>query len=161
MSKTGNSKAQYIIQHQHLADTSWNEIKIQHEDGGEVVFIQSKWMVQNPLKWLKGEFESWMLENDDDRGLVDSFQAFIQSRPHQLLTDLHDKFRPALPDSLGASIEESEEVKMKFYAELLGECINGLLGYYKKRQQILGMFDDDGVQEPSTDTSTPLDALLN
>ena len=64
-------------------------------------------------------------------------------------------------DCFDGQVEESEEVKMKFYAELLGECINGLLGYYRKRQQILGMFDDDGAQEPSTDTSTPLDALLN
>jgi len=161
MSKSSNSKDQYIIQHLHLNGEGWNKLIIEHEHGEEAVFIQSRWLVKNPLAWLKREFERWMLENDEsDRNIFDSFKAYVESRPHQLIEELHGQFGATLPDSLGASIEENEEIKMKFYAELIGELINGLLGYYKKRQQLLGMFDED-EQSASTEASTPLDSLLN
>jgi len=162
MAKEGNSKAQYIIQHQHLHGDNWNRLTVEHEHGAEVVFIETGWLIKNPLSWLKREFERWMLENDEsERNVFDSFKAYVESRPHQLLNELHEQFGPALPESLGASIEESEEVRTKFYAELLGELINGLLNYYKKRASILGMFDEDEESTGTESASIPLDSLLN
>ena len=164
--KKGNSNKLYPIQHMHLEDGNWNRIQFEHEHGEEVVFLHYGFMMKDTLRWLKRQFDAWVVENNPEGGaceVLDALKRFSQDTPMTLIRAMHEQFGASMPDSLGALIDEHEEVKMRFYAELLSDNINALVEYYRKRAHLDNLFEDDAYDVEASDSKaeTPSGKLLN